>query len=428
MGIFMLLLLKRLRPTKSYVAWVPMLLIGTSGVFAYYARVANLDVPYLFWWVLSFVFLWHFVFSGEPRRKYLMLSAAAAALAIGTKDQSAGLILGFGLIVLFIPPLGANDVGLGRLKNAVIFSLTLIAVYGLLAVATNPWRWVHHVRFVTSDHVLPEYEQSLRGQLLFFQRFLVRLAHVLSPPGIVLGVAGLVVLTRLRKYREALVLVIPAVTYYVAIIGRLRSSEERYLIPIAIILAVSAGVAVGAALQIRGGRARQLRALTLLILAIALAQQLVWGFIPVTYTQLFDTRRELARDIGKILPPGTPLLIANMPSFNVPNRYVYDNYPLMHLPGEKLFPPSTHGENIFHPFDPNYRFILSGSLTTQTAWPNAQSKLPDDDVEFVRQWTYPPWIKKHVHVPSVYEFYLFQRKEGALAAQRREQPDPRGEP
>jgi hypothetical protein len=175
---------------------------------------------------------------------------------------------------------------------------------------------------------------------------------------------------------------------------------------------------VGAALQIRQGRARQLRLFTLLILAIALAQQLVWGFIPVTYTQLFDTRRELARDIGKILPPGTPLLIANMPSFNVPNRYVYDYYPLMHPPGEKLFPPSTHGENIFHPFDPNYRFILAGSITTQTAWPNAQSKWPDGDVEFVGQWTYPTWIKKHIHVPSVYEFYLFQRKERTPGAQR----------
>ncbi len=110
MGIFMLLLLKRIRPTKSYVPLVPMLLIGTSGVFAYYARVANLDVPYLFWW---------------------MLSATAAALAIGTKDQSAGLILGFGLVVMFIQPPGANDVGwLGRFKNTIIFSVTLIAVYG----------------------------------------------------------------------------------------------------------------------------------------------------------------------------------------------------------------------------------------------------------------------------------------------------------
>jgi len=131
MGIFMLLLLKRIRPTKSYVPLVPMLLIGTSGVFAYYARVANLDVPYLFWWMLSFVFLWRFLFSGEPRRKFLMLSATAAALAIGTKDQSAGLILGFGLVVMFIQPPGANDVGwLGRFKNTIIFSVTLIAVYG----------------------------------------------------------------------------------------------------------------------------------------------------------------------------------------------------------------------------------------------------------------------------------------------------------
>lgn len=417
MGLVVLVLLKRVRPTESYAAWFPMLLLAASGVFAYYARVANMDMPYLCWWMLSYVCLWHYVVSSRPRRRLLLLSAAGAALAIGTKDQSAGLILGSGLILLFIPARGAAGGWATRIKSAALFSCALLAAYALVAVAPNPGRWLHHVRFVTSDHVLPEYEQSLRGQVLLFGRFLVRLSHVMSPLGIALGVVGLCVLARLRKYRETLVLLLPVVAYYVSIIAKVRSTEERYLLPIAILLAVSGGVAVGAGLAAAHERARQLRALTLGAIAVVLMQQFVWGFIPVTYTQLFDARRALARELGEVVPPGAPLLIVDMPSFNVPNRHVYDRYPLMHPPGEKLFPPSTHGENLFHPYDPTQRFILAGSLTTQTAWPNVQSNWPDTDVELIRQWTYPTWIKAHVHVPSVYEFYLFRRRQPAPVGQ-----------
>ncbi len=424
MGLVVLVSLKRVRPTESYAAWFPMLLLAASGVFAYYARVANMDMPYLCWWWLSYVCLWHYVFSGRPRRRLLLCAAAAAALAIGTKDQSAGLILGSGLILLFIPARGTADGWTVRIKSAALFSCALFAAYALVAVAPNPWRWLHHVRFVTSDHVLPEYEQSLRGQVLLFGRFLVRLSHVMTPLGIALGVAGLCVLARLRKHREALVLLLPAVAYYVSIIAKVRSTEERYLLPIAILLAVSAGVAVGAGLAATHVRARQLRLLTLGVVAFVLAQQFVWSFIPVTYTQLFDARRALARDIGQIVPPGAPLLIADMPSFNVPNRYIYERYALMHPPGEKLFPLSTHGENLFHPYDPAHRFILAGSPTTQTAWPNAHSQWPDTNVELIGQWTYPAWIKTHVYVPSVYEFYLFRRQQVTISNAEQGQSNP----
>ena len=419
MGVGLLLLVRRLRPSDSHAAWFSVALLGLSGVFAYYARVANLDVPYLFWWALSYALLWRYLFGPRARVALVALAGAAGALSIGTKDQAAGLFLGFGLLLLFVAPRGDDTRApwAKRFRAAAIFACALVATYALVAVATNPWRWVQHVRFVTSDHVLPEYEQNLRGQLLLAGRALVRLSHVLSPLGVALGLVGAALLVRARRFRELAALALPALAYYVSIIAKVRATEERYMLPIAVALAVGAGVAVGAAWRREQGLGGWPRAAVLVLSAAALMQQLVYGFAPVTYTQLFDTKRELALDLGQVVPEGSALVVADMPSFNVPNRDVYERYRLTHPPGEKLFPPSTHGENLFHPYDPAHRFVLSGAPVPESDWwPGARSRWPDRDVELVRQWTYPAWVKRHVHVPSVYEFYLFRRRQATPAS------------
>jgi hypothetical protein len=383
MAIVLLLALRRMRPTETCAMWFAMLLLGLSGVFAYYARVANMDMPYLFWWVLSYVCLWRYVCGEGARRKFLVYSAVLAALSIGTKDQAAGLVLGFGFVVLLVPPRDGEGSWKERIKSAAFFSVCLIAAY-----------------------VLPEVEASVRGQLLLFSRFVGRLGHILTPGGVLLGVGGMVVLAAQRRYRELLVLTLPVAAYYCSIIAKVRATEERYLLPFAIVLSIGAGVAVGAALSSRWRERSVLRALMWVVIVGVLAQQFVWSFIPVTYAQLFDTKGALARDIARLAPEGSNLLMVDMVSFNLPNRHVYDHYTLMHPPGEKLFPLSTHGENLFKPYDPSYKFVLAGSVREpgRAEWPKA-------DLEAVQSWTYPEWIKSHIYVPAVYEFYLFRRKE-----------------
>lgn len=196
--------------------------------------------------------------------------------------------------------------------------------------------------------------------------------------------------------------------YYVSIIAKVRATEERYLLPFAILLAVAAGVAVGAAFSARRLEKGWPRVLGWALVFGLLAQQFVWSFVPVTYTQLFDTKRALARSLHEVAPPGSPLLIVDMASFNVPNRDVYERYRLMHPPGEMLRPPSTHGENIFKPYDASYRYILAGNSAEpgHPLWPKADARL-------VRAWTYPEWVRSNVYVPSIYEFYLYERREGA---------------
>jgi hypothetical protein len=324
-----------------------------------------------------------------------LLSGASAALAIGSKDQAVGLVLGLGLLLLLAAPKqrpGFAD----RVRAAAWFSGSMLVAYAVFAVAVNPSRWWRHVLFVTSDHVRPEVEGSLLGQAELLGRTMVRLTHVLTPEGVLLGIAGLLLLVAARRHREALALFVPALAYYCFIIARVRATEERYLLPIALPLAVSAAVAVGE-LYARLAHRPALRFLASVLVAAALLHQLTTSFLPVTYCQLLDTKRSLAHDLPGLVKRGSPILLFDMASFNYPNRSVYQDFALMLPRGEAIRPPSTHGANLLHSFVPSYRYILSGS-----------TKAPESAV-LLRQWTYPEWIKQRVYVPGFYEFYLFQR-------------------
>ena len=81
-----------LGPTGALLAAA---LVAGMPPFAFYAKLANLDVPALFWWAVSLVFLLR-VLRWHRTRDYLLLAATAVA-AVCTKDQT------YGLYVLCVP-------------------------------------------------------------------------------------------------------------------------------------------------------------------------------------------------------------------------------------------------------------------------------------------------------------------------------------
>ena len=66
-------------------------IVALAAPFVYYAKTANVDVPYLFWWALSMVFYLRLLETGRTR-DYVAF-AAAATLSVCTKDQAYGLYL-----------------------------------------------------------------------------------------------------------------------------------------------------------------------------------------------------------------------------------------------------------------------------------------------------------------------------------------------
>ena len=399
MAAFLLRTLWRMRPDPAAAQWFAIPLLGLSGVFAYYARTANMDIPYLFWIVLAWHQLWLYLTSPDSSSsRPLLLAGLFSALSFGSKDQASTIIFGFGLLLLFYAPLGGGGGRRLRLRQATVFSVAMAASYALFAIAPQPARWLYHVRFVTQDpavHITPETPAGLWGQILLLERCYLRLHHIFTYAGLPLAVAGIIILWRRGRHRELALLLIPALTYYVAVIARVRAPEERYLLPIVIPLVLCAGVAIGALRHLAWGR-KPAYALA----AGTLAAQFVFSFFPVTYCQMFDTKRDLQRDLSTLLPPRSPIAIHGMQTLNYPNRYIYDQYRLMLAPGQVIIPPSTHAANLLHPFDQAVRHVFTGT-------PHPP---PEGSYRLISQWTYPDWIRSHVHVPAIYELFLHQRQ------------------
>ena len=426
MAAFLLRTLWRMRPDPAAAQWFAIPLLGLSGVYAYYARTANMDIPYLFWIVLAWHQLWIYLTSpasskevaqnelgrggvGSRSRRWLeaatglcasntrplLLAGLFSALSAGSKDQASGIILGFGLLLLFCVPEGSGGGWEIRLRQAALFSVAVLVSYALFAIAPQPARWWQHARFVTSDHVMPETPGTLAGQWEVIVRCYWRLHHILTYAGLPLGLAGIAILWRRGRGRELALLLVPALAYYGFIIARVRATEERYLLPIVIPLVLCAGVTIGALLELPWGR-KPAYALA----AATLAAQLVFSFWPVTYCQMFDTKRDLQRDLATLLPLQSPIAIHRMQTFNYPNRHTYDQYRLTLPPGQAIVPTSTHAANLLHPFDPSVRHVFTG--TPQPPFGGSY--------RLIGQWVYPDWIRSHIHVPAVYEFFLHERR------------------
>ena len=395
MAALLLRALWQMRPSAEAAQWFAIPLLGLSGVYAFYTRTANMDIPYLFWAVLAWRELWIYITSVKPPlSRHLWLAGLYSALSIGSKDQASGMVLGFGLILLAAAPEG-SDGWKARLRQATIFSVATVIAYAVFAIAPQPARWWYHAQFVTSDHVLPETPATLAGLVELFTRCYWRMHHIYTHAGLPLAMGGIFLLWWRGRNRELLLLLLPALTYFLFIIVRVRATEERYLLPIVIPLALCAGVAMGTMQRWSAKYPKPIVALGSAILAL----QVVFSFVPVTYCQMFDTKRAMRLEINAIAPPGSAILLHGMQTFNYPNRYVYDRYRMMVAPGASIVPPSSHAANLLHPYDPSVRYALTG-------WPNPP---PGDDWKLAGEWTYPNWIKSHVHVPAIYEFHLYQK-------------------
>jgi len=145
MGIAIILCMKKFlaKNISKTGLYFSLTLLAVSGVFTYYSRTTTLDIPFLFWWVLSLVFLWNYIFTERKEGKYLVVSAIFSALSLGTKDQAAGLIFGSVLVLLFI---GAQEQNRNQLKVRVkqtgLFVVIVLFTYLFVAVLPQPFRWI----------------------------------------------------------------------------------------------------------------------------------------------------------------------------------------------------------------------------------------------------------------------------------------------
>jgi hypothetical protein len=218
--------------------------------FEYYSKTVNLDVPYIFWFVVSLYFFLRIL---KTRRTiYYLLFAGAAVLSVCTKDQAYGLFVLAPLpVVLFDwKSKRKSEPGLSLLRSlfdknylyAILAGTALFLVIHNLAF--NLQGFLGHVKLITggASESYRIYPRSLSGEVRLLGLTLRQIQGSFGWPLLLVCGGGLVwSLVRKKKNGVLLSLLVFAASYYVFYIGAILFNCDRYNLPICVVLSFFGG-------------------------------------------------------------------------------------------------------------------------------------------------------------------------------------------
>jgi hypothetical protein len=239
-----------LRGSRRAGAWAAVA-CGVNAVLTYYSQTTNLDLPYLFWSVLSLRWLVCAVVHRAPSalRRVLIF----AALAVATKDQA------YALFLLGIPMSLAAWLLIDREARPLMPSLLrqlglglLVAVPLLLVIdgaLTNPAGWRDRVHYLlgSASQDFAYYPQTWVGRLRAAGDGLLSFGEFYPWPFAALAALGMVVACREsdRARRAAgLVPLFAAISFTLSFDMSARRSELRFVLPQMVMLGVYVGLAL----------------------------------------------------------------------------------------------------------------------------------------------------------------------------------------
>jgi PA14 domain/Dolichyl-phosphate-mannose-protein mannosyltransferase len=220
--------------------------------FVYYAKTANLDVPYLFWFGLSMVFYLR-VLDRLALHDFISL-AVCATLAICTKDQAYGLFLLMPLAIVerlwrAHRSAGRRSPLIGALLDprvvwAAVVALGLFVVLHNLVFNASGFR--EHVRLITgpASETYRDFEPTLAGRVALLRLSVRIVLQAWGWPMCVVSVAGLVLaIASPAQRRVAAWLALPVVSYYAAFIDVVLYNYDRFMLPVCLVLSLFGGLA-----------------------------------------------------------------------------------------------------------------------------------------------------------------------------------------
>ena len=239
------------------------LVAGLSALFTYYAKLANLDVPYLFWFSAALLAYLRLL-QGHRLRHYVALAACAAA-AIATKDQAYGLFVLTAPFVVWALHRHRRATGAPRSVWATLGDRRLVAAAltggcGLIVldnIGMNPGGFAAHVELImgSASRDFRMFDRSAGGLAALAAATARALVFTLGAPAAAAAAAGLVLAgARWRENRLLLAALVPALSYWLAFVAAVLYLYDRFVLPIAIVLALFAGKALAEAIARRGSR------------------------------------------------------------------------------------------------------------------------------------------------------------------------------
>jgi hypothetical protein len=220
--------------------------------FVYYAKSANLDVPYLFWFAVSLVF--YVKLLQDLALADFIGFAVCATLAICTKDQAYGLYLLTPVAILHRMWRANREAGVRRPLTRALFDARIGWAVGVAAVVFvlahnvmfNARGFVAHVAFITGPASVTyrDFAPTLAGRigLLRLTVSIVRMAW--GWPMFLVGIAGLVLALMTPAYHRVTVwLALPIVSYHLGFVNVVLYNYDRFMLPACLVLSLFAGLA-----------------------------------------------------------------------------------------------------------------------------------------------------------------------------------------
>ena len=211
-------------------------------------------MPYTFWFAVSLLGYVR-ALTRNAVRDYVLFAAGAAA-AVCTKDQAYGLYL---LPILYLIAHRVRSVAAGAsgspvvalLRDPALPAAAAAGVLGFAVLQALPFNWSglqQHFAYITDaggayrmiDSASPS------GQAFLFRRTFDHLVWSMSWPGLLIGLAGIVLLLVRGQAATALALLLPALSYYVTFIAVVGYSYDRFMMPVCLVLSMFAGAALDA--------------------------------------------------------------------------------------------------------------------------------------------------------------------------------------
>ena len=252
MGLGILILLFRLGERLGGVG-AGLLASGlwsANYLVPYYSQTTNLDIPYIFWVLLALERIVTFHHNGKI--SVVIASAVFTALAVGTKDQAAAIVLAYPVLLVWspFPPSTTKLSPQPRSRKHIlgVWLLTSLGTYGVLSQAFfRPLNyWNQHVKMILGGALSPF--QTKLGYLELITTHFQRsfdLTHPVIYALLIAGTLGLILIApRLWGW-----LALPVIFYHGIFLLGSRLFYTRFLLLHFAFFALMAGIGGGRFLQ-----------------------------------------------------------------------------------------------------------------------------------------------------------------------------------
>ena len=219
--------------------------------FSYYAKAANVDMPYLMWFAICLLFYLR-VLDGGTAPDYFWW-AATGTLAVCTKDQAFGLMILMPVVAVVEQARANARAGTeSPWRRAVldrrigVATITALTVFALCHnILLNADGFAGHIRMILQSEAYQIYPSTVAGRLTLLNVTLRLIARNFGWPMLAVVAAGVVAAgVAPERRRTAVHLVVPIVSYYLAFIDVILFAYDRFLLPVCLILTLFAGYAL----------------------------------------------------------------------------------------------------------------------------------------------------------------------------------------